>query len=54
MWSPLRARKLQSNGTLKPFVDFNYFGNPKTLNCDRDSRNVYYADMSYQLLDQNV
>ena len=51
MWSPLRARKLQSNGTLKPFVDFNYFGNPKTLNCDRDSQgNVYYADMSLSVV----
>ena len=51
MWSPLRARKLQSDGTLKPFVDFNYFGNPKTLNCDRDSQgNVYYADMSLSVV----
>ena len=51
MWSPLRARKLQSDGTLKPFVNFNYFGNPKTLNCDRDSQgNVYYADMSLSVV----
>ena len=25
MWSPLRARKLMSNGCLKPFVNFEYF-----------------------------
>ena len=47
MWSPLRARKLDKNKTLKPFVPFNIFGNPKTLNCDRDSQgDVFYADMS--------
>ena len=47
MWSPLRARKLDKNGLLKPFVNFEYFGNPKTLNCDRDSQgDVYFADMS--------
>ena len=47
MWGPLRARKIDEEGTLKPFVPFEAFGDPKTLNCDRDSQgNVYYADMS--------
>ena len=47
MWSPLRARKIDGEGTLKPFVPFETFGDIKTLNCDRDSQgNVYYADMS--------
>lgn len=51
MWSPLRARKLNKNGTLKPFVDFKYFGNPETLNCDRDSQgNVFFADMSVSIV----
>ena len=51
MWSPLRARKLASDGSLKPFVNFEYFGNPKTLNCDRDSQgNVYFADMSLSIV----
>ena len=51
MWSPLRARKLASNGSLKPFVNFEYFGNPKTLNCDRDSQgNVYFSDMSLSVV----
>lgn len=45
MWSPLRARRLKKDGTLKPFVPFEVFGDPKTLNCDRDSQgDVYYAD----------
>jgi len=54
MWSPLRARKLSKDGTLRPFVPFNIFGNPKTLNCDRDSQgDVYYADMSVSVVRPN-
>jgi len=51
MWSPLRARKLSKSKTLKPFVPFQTFGNPKTLNCDRDSQgDVHYADMSVSIV----
>ncbi len=51
MWSPLRARKLSKDGCLKPFVPFTTFGNPKTLNCDRDSQgNVFFADMSVSVV----
>ena len=51
MWSPLRARKINSRGFLDPFVKFEYFGNPKTLNCDRDAQgDVYYADMSFSIV----
>ena len=51
MWSPLRARKIDGDGTLKPFVPFEAFGDPKKLNCDRDSQgNVYYADMSTSIV----
>lgn len=47
MWSPLRARKLGADGYLHPFVPFEAFGDPATLNCDRDSQgDVYFADMS--------
>ena len=46
MWSPLRARKLDHKGCLQPFVPIEIFGDPKTLNCDRDSQgDVLYADM---------
>ncbi len=46
MWSPLRARKLDNQGCLQPFVPFEVFGDPQTLNCDRDSQgDVLYADM---------
>jgi CMP-N-acetylneuraminic acid synthetase len=51
MWSPLRARKINSNGLLEPFVPFETFGNPKTLNCDRDSQgDVWFADMGFSIV----
>jgi CMP-N-acetylneuraminic acid synthetase len=51
MWSPLRARKINDEGLLDPFVPFETFGDPKTLNCDRDSQgDVYYADMSVSIV----
>jgi len=51
MWSPLRARKLDADGSLQPFVPFETFGDPATLNCDRDSQgNVYFADMGLSVV----
>lgn len=50
MYSPLRARKQDENGYLLPFVPFETFGDPATLNCDRDSQgDVYFADMSHSV-----
>ena len=50
MYSPLRARKLNSKGFLDPFVPFKSFGNAAKLNCDKDSQgNVYFADMSHSI-----
>lgn len=51
MWSPLRARKLGDDGLLHPFVPFETFGNPATLNCDRDSQgDVYFADQGVSIV----
>lgn len=51
MWSPLRARRLGADGCLHPFVPFETFGDPRTLNCDRDSQgNVYFADMGLSVV----
>ena len=51
MWSPLRARKINESGYLDPFVKFEYFGDPETLNCDRDSQgDVLYADMGCSVI----
>ena len=50
MYSPLRARRQNENGYLLPFVPFEAFGDPATLNCDRDSQgDVYFADMSHSV-----
>lgn len=51
MWSPLRARKVSADGTLQPFVPFETFGDPKTLNCDRDSQgDVLFADVALSVI----
>ena len=51
MWSPLRARKVGDDGMLHPFVPFETFGDPKTLNCDRDSQgDVWFADMDVSVI----
>jgi hypothetical protein len=51
MWSPLRARKIEEDGLLHPFVPIETFGDPVTMNCDRDSQgDVYFADMSVSIV----
>lgn len=51
MWSPLRARRIGNDGLLHPFLPFESFGDPKTLNCDRDSQgDVWFADMGVSIV----
>ncbi len=51
MWSPLRARRETGEGLLQPFVPFATFGDPATLNCDRDSQgDVWFADMGVSIV----
>ena len=51
MWSPLRARKITEEGLLEPVVRFESFGDPKNLNCDRDSQgDVWFADMGVSII----
>jgi len=51
MWSPLRARKIKADGLLYPFVPFKIFGDPKKLNCDRDSQgDAWFADMGVSIV----
>ena len=51
MWSPLRARRIGEDGLLHPFVPFETFGDPKTLNCDRDSQgDAWFADMGLSIV----
>lgn len=45
MWSPLRARRITTEGLLVPFVDHTLLG--KNLSCDRDSQgDVWFADVA--------
>jgi len=51
MWSPLRARKIGKDGLLHPFTPFGTFGDPETLNCDRDSQgDAWFADMGVSIV----
>jgi len=51
MWSPLRARRENKEGLLEPFVPFETFGDPKNLNCDRDSQgSVWFADVAVSVV----
>lgn len=44
MWSPLRARRIDTQGNLVPFVPLNFFD---AASCDRDSQgDTYFADCS--------
>lgn len=51
MWSPLRARKIGSDGLLHPFVDHEAVGDTNIMNCDRDSQgDVWFADMGVSII----
>lgn len=51
MWSPLRARRIKTDGLLHPFVPIEAFGDPEALTCDRDSQgDVWFADMGVSLV----
>jgi len=51
MWSPLRARRIGDDGLLHPFVPFETFGDPATLNCDRDSQgDAWFADVALSVV----
>lgn len=51
MWNPSRARRIGNDGLLHPFVPFEAFGNPKTLNCNRDSiGDAWFADMGVSVV----
>ena len=51
MWSPLRARILDSQGYLQPYLPFNQHPNSLELSCDRDSQgDVWFADMGVSIV----
>jgi len=51
MWSPLRARKIEEDGLLHPFIPFDVFEGINKLSCDRDSQgDVWFADMGVSVV----
>jgi CMP-N-acetylneuraminic acid synthetase len=51
MYSPTRARKVDKNGTLQPFIDFEHHPELENLNCDRDSQgDVWFADVAVSII----
>lgn len=51
MWSPVRARKIDAEGLMQPFVPFELIGNSYKISCDRDSQgDVWFADMGVSVV----
>jgi hypothetical protein len=51
MWSPIRARRIESDGLLHPFIPFDNYCDQKSINCDRDSQgDVWFADMGVSII----
>ena len=51
MWSPVRARKINSSGLLEPFVPLDRIGQLDAFNSGRDSQgDVWFADMSVSIV----
>lgn len=51
MWHPIRARRIDADGTLQPFLPLGTFGDTATLSCDRDANgDAWFADMSLSLV----
>lgn len=50
MWSPIRARRIDRQGLLKPFVPLEKF-EMDNISCDRDSQgNVWFADVALSVI----
>jgi len=51
MYSPTRARRINSRGYLDPFIPFEYHATDKEINCDRDSQgDVWFADVAMSVI----
>jgi len=51
MFSPTRARKVDKNGTLQPYIDFEHHPKLENINCDRDSQgDVWFADVAVSII----
>lgn len=46
MYSPIRARRINKDGLLNPFIPFEKYNKEMCISCDRDSQgDVYFADV---------
>lgn len=51
MYSPTRARRIDENGNLQPYIDFQFHPKSNQINCDRDSQgNVWFADVAMSVI----
>lgn len=51
MWSPLRARRIDDNGLIQPFVPLEYFGDPSEMSSIRGGEGAcYFCDLAVQVL----
>ncbi len=51
MFSPIRARKLDDEGLLKPYIPFDLYSDKSEINCDRDSQgDVWFADVGLSVI----
>ena len=51
MYSPTRARKIDKDGTLKPYIPFKHHSDFDSINCDRDSQgDVWFADVAVSII----
>lgn len=51
MYSPIRARRIEKDGLLGPFIPFEAYAKNMKINCDRNSQgDVYFADVCLSIV----
>jgi CMP-N-acetylneuraminic acid synthetase len=51
MYSPTRARRVDDNGALQPYISFKYHPELDKISCDRDSQgDVWFADVAVSVI----
>ncbi len=51
MWAPLRARRIDENGLIQPYVPFEVLGDPSEMSSIRGAEgDCYFCDLAVQIL----
>lgn len=51
MYSPSRARRIDNNGYMQPFIPFKHHPDNSAINCDRNSQgDVWFADVAMSVI----